>query len=257
MRKLKNSTSCGPDGLPPVMFRNLTGSLAGPLSILFKGGLASEPSNYHPISLTSVTCKIMERVIVQHLLSYLYHNGLISHQQHGFLRCRATTTNLLESLNDQTLTLDGKDDVTVAYIDFAKAFDSVSHQKLCHKLLGYGISGNMLTWIENFLSERIQCTRVNDSLSSSRQLLSSIIQGSCLEPILFVLYINDNVKLFDEQCMCKLYADNMKLYTCTNFSDGASMLQKYLAKLVHWSQIWQLNISHKKMLYITHSQYHM
>jgi len=151
-----------------------------------KCDLASEPSNYRPISLTSVTRKIMERVIVQHLLRYLYQNGLISHQQHGFLRRRSTTTNLLESLNDWTLTLDGKDGVTVAYIDFAKAFDSVSHQKLCHKLLGYGISGDMLTWIENFLSERTQCTRVNGSLSSSRQLLSGVIQGSCLGPILFV-----------------------------------------------------------------------
>ena len=54
------------------------------------------------------------------------------------------------------------------------------------------------------------------------------------------------MKLFDEQCTCKLYADDLKLYTCTNFSDGASTLQKYLAKLVHWSQIWQFNISHKK-----------
>ena len=150
---------------------------------------------------------------------------LISHQQHGFLRRRSTTTNLLESLNDWTLTLEGKDGVTVAYIDFAKAFDSVSHQKLCHKLLGYGISGDTLTWIENFLSERTQCTRVNGSLSSCRQLLSGVIQGSCLGPILFVLYINDIVKLFDEQCTCKLYADDLKLYTCANFSDSASMLQ--------------------------------
>jgi len=106
----------------------------------------------------------------------------------------------------------------------------------------------MLTWIENFLSERTQCTRVNGSLSSSRQLLSGVIQCSCLGLILFVLYINDIVKLFDEQCTCKLYADDLKLYTCTNFSDGASTLQKYLAKFVHWSQIWQLNISHKNAL---------
>ena len=62
--------------------------------------------------------------------------------------------------------------------------------------------------------------------------MSGVIQGSCLGPILIVLYINDIVKLFDEQCICKLYADDLKLYTCTNFSDGASMLQKYIAKSI-------------------------
>ena len=72
----------------------------------------------------------MERVIVQRLLNYLHQHGLISHQQHGFLKRKSTTINLLESLNDWTVAFDNKDGITVAYIDYAKAFDSVSHQKL-------------------------------------------------------------------------------------------------------------------------------
>jgi len=81
----------------------------------------------------------MERVIVQNLLRYLHQHGLISTQQHGFLTIKSTTTNLLESLNDWSLALDSKDDVTIAHIDFAKAFDSVSHAKLDHKLQRCGI----------------------------------------------------------------------------------------------------------------------
>ena len=268
IRKLKNNTSCGPDGLPPILFRKLASHLALPLSLLFnnsmsvgripddwkkaiitpisKGGLASDVCNYRPISLTSVACKIMERVIVQHLLSYLYQHGLISRQQHGFLLRKSTTTNLLETINDWTLAIDGRDGVVTAYIDFAKAFDSVSHPKLYHKLQGYGISGSMLAWIKDFLSARFQCTRVGDSVSTVEYLISGVIQGSCLGPILFVLYINDIVQLFDECCTCKLYADDLKLYMHMKSPDCATMFQKHLDKLVVWSKHWQLKIAYKK-----------
>jgi len=104
---------------------------------------------------------------------------------------------------------------------------SVSHPKLYHKLQGYGISGSvgLLAWIKDFLSARTQCTRVGDSVSNIEYLVSGVIQGSCLEPILFVLYINDIVQIFDECCICKLYADDLKLYMrisspeCTSVSE--------------------------------------
>ena len=86
----------------------------------------------------------MERVIVYQMLDYFFRNNVISKQQHGFLSGKFTTTNLLEQLNDWTVALDNKNSVIVGYIDYAKAFDSVSHQKLCYKLQAYGISGNLL-----------------------------------------------------------------------------------------------------------------
>jgi len=76
----------------------------------------------------------MERVIVKYLSDYLYEHKLISRQQHGFIRRKSMSTNLLETLNDWTLAIDNGDSITAAYIDFAKAFDNVSHQKLFHKL---------------------------------------------------------------------------------------------------------------------------
>jgi len=107
MKNLKSKTSCGPDGLPPILFKELAVQLAFPLSVLFnnsmsvgqipnewrkaiitpiaKGGLAFDVSNYRPISLTSVVCKIMERVVIKCLLLYLHQHKLISQQQHGFL----------------------------------------------------------------------------------------------------------------------------------------------------------------------------
>ena len=134
----------------------------------------------------------------------------------------------------------------MGYIDYAKAFDSVSHQKLCYKLQAYGISGNLLKWIQDFLSERSQCVRVGNALSSMKSLTSGVVQGSCLGPLLFIIYINDIVGFFDDQCTCKLYADDMKLYTIVRTTDFLPHFQQCLDRIVKWSDAWQLNISYKK-----------
>ena len=108
---------------------------------VYKGGLSSDVSNYRPISLTCVACKLMERIIVHDMLFYLLSHKLISKQQHGFLCRKSTTTNILETLNDWSLALNQRKGVAAAYIDYAKAFDTVCHDKLCHKLAAYGIAG--------------------------------------------------------------------------------------------------------------------
>jgi len=247
LRHLKANSSCGPDGFPPNLLKKLAPQLSYPLSVLFnnsmstgkipdawrcaivtpiaKGGVASDVDNYRPISLTSGVCKVMERVIVKYLSDYLYEHKLISRQQHGFIRRKSTSTNLLETLNDWTLAIDNGDSITAAYIDFAKAFDSVSHQKLLHKLQGYGISGNLINWIKDFLFKRLQCTKVGDTLSQYKHLISGVIQGSCLGPLLFVIYVNDIVTLFGQDCVCKLYADDLKLYMRINSTHCASSLR--------------------------------
>ena len=71
-------------------------------------------------------------------------------------------------------------------------------------------------------------------------------QGSCLGPLLFVIYVNDVVSIFGEDCVCKLYADDMKLYMRMNSSYCTSRLQNCLDKLTSWSQTWQLNIAYQK-----------
>ena len=155
---------------------------------IYKGGIASDVSNYRPISLTCVFCKIMERVIVSVMSDYFQRHGLISKQQHGFLSKRSTTTNLLETLNEWTLALNDKASVVTAYIDYSKAFDVVSHNKLLYKLAAYGISGNLLKWIESFFARSLtgnMCWmvifryRTFEQWSSTRQLHWSVT-FSCL-----------------------------------------------------------------------------
>jgi len=97
----------------------------------------------------------------------------------------STTTNLLESFNDWTISIQTRKPVTVAYIDFAKAFDTVSHPKLLHRLRQYGIDGSLLDWIGNFLSERTQVTGVGNQLSSMVRLYSIAVPFKAVELALF------------------------------------------------------------------------
>jgi hypothetical protein len=269
IKKLKLGGACGSDGLPPRLFKKLADSIAEPLSFMFtsfmsvgkvpeewkhalvtpvyKAGSASNAANYRPISLTCVACKLMERVIVNETLCYLRKHSLLTKQQHGFLSGRSTTSNLLETLNDWTLTINDKNSVAVAYVDFKRAFDCVSHNKLLVKLRSYGFSGNLLSWIENFLTNRSQQTKVGCSLSDVTYLSSGVVQGSVIGPLLFVLFINDIASLFnDRKCVGKLFADDLKLYSTLETDADISYLQEKLTAVHDWSDRWQLGISYTK-----------
>jgi len=132
----------------------------------------------------------MERIINSELLDYLHQRGLISKCQYEFLSKDSTSTNLLDSVYDWTVALNNKltTDIIYIYIDFQKAFDSVSNQKLLAKLQGYGISGNLFEWLKAFLSNRTQVVNIFGCYSNAISIISGVPQGSVLRPTLFVIY---------------------------------------------------------------------
>jgi len=111
---------------------------------VYKKGEAGKVCNYRPISLTCVPSKIMERVIARQMYEHLKAHDILHRAQHGFCNGRSTCTNVLESVNDWTLSIEYKHSVKVACIDFSKAFDSVSHEKLFVRLASYKIRRNLL-----------------------------------------------------------------------------------------------------------------
>jgi len=268
IKKLKSTAAAGPDCIPPVVFIELSSVLCVPLADIFsqllnsgvvpdewktalvtpvfKGGASSDPNNYRPISLTSVASKLMESVIRTQMLKYLFDHNLITKHQHGFLSRHSTCTQLLECLNDWSLALKNKSSVDVLYVDYAKAFDSISHTKLLIKLNGYGIGGKVHKFISSFLADRKQQVTVGGKISRLISVTSGVPQGSILGPILFLLYINDVADLFDNVFRVKLFADDLKLYTEVNIASDAVCLQEHLSSLADWSEIWQLNISTSK-----------
>jgi len=137
-------------------------------------------------------------------------NGCVTNK---FVKGLPTTTKLLESFNYWTISIQIRKSVTVAYIAFAKAFDSVSHPKLLYRLRQYGIDGCLLDWIRDFLAERTQVTRVGNQLSSMVTLCSGTVQGSGIGPRLFLTYINELASILAEfNVTVKLFADDVKLY---------------------------------------------
>ena len=116
---------------------------------VFKQGAADNVENYCPISLTCVAGEIMEHLIAKQIYDHLKSNELLSCMQHGFLKGKSTCTNQLEAANDWTLAVQNRKSVTIAYIDFSRAFDTVSHDKLLYRLHSYGIRGDILKWVRN------------------------------------------------------------------------------------------------------------
>lgn len=269
--KLKPKTGGGPDGLAALFLKNVAGTLASPLAFLynksfelstlptiwktavvtpvFKKGSPSLASNYRPISLTCIACKVMESIIKDKLIAYLLENSLITRQQHGFLAKHSTCSQLLECVNDWSIELNLRHSVDVAYIDFQKAFDSVVHSKLCYKLKSYGVSGKLLDWISDFLFNRTQAVKINNNLSDYVPVKSGVPQGSVLGPVLFLLYINDIVDLFGNGLCVKLFADDLKIYAVINDIVDVNLLQAGLDALNVWSDDWQLPISIKNVLF--------
>ena len=111
---------------------------------IFKAGDRGRAKNYRPVSLTSQLCKVYEKLVRDELVEYLESNGLLRGTQHGFRKGRSCLTNLLTFLDRVTEELDSGGSMDVVYLDFAKAFDKVPHQRLIRKLEGFGISGRLL-----------------------------------------------------------------------------------------------------------------
>ena len=124
------------------------------LKPIFKKGTRASASNYRPISLPSVACRIMECCIKGDLIRHLEEYNLINESQHGFRSGKSKLTNLLEYTEWVTEAVDKGYEVYVIYFDFKKAFDKVPHKKLLMKVQASGIQGYLLEWLTAWLSRR-------------------------------------------------------------------------------------------------------
>ena len=124
---------------------------------IYKKGDRHQSSNYGPVSLTSVTCKILEHVGHSNVMNHFLQNNILSDNQHGFRANRSCETQLITTLQGIISRLcSGRDQVDVILLDFSKAFDRVPHQRLLHKLECYRVRGDTIHWIQSFLSYRKQ-----------------------------------------------------------------------------------------------------
>ena len=219
---------------------------------LFKKGSRNKSENYRPVSLTSVICKLLERLIKDHMVEFLVKHKLLNSSQHGFLKTRSCLTNMLCFWEEITKWIDVGSPVDIIYLDFQKAFDKVPHQRLLLKLKAHGIGDSISDWIEQWLTDRRQRVVVDGEVSNWKSVLSGVPQGSVLGPILFLIYIND----LDDSITSNVlkFADDTKLFRKVNTDGDKQHLQNDLDRLVKWSEKWQMlfNFGKCKCLHTGH-----
>jgi hypothetical protein len=268
--KLKPDKSPGLDGLHPRFLKELSESLAVPLRILFtksiqqkqipkdwkmasvtpifKKGKKCLASNYRPVSLTSIVCKTMEKIVRDHIIEHLKANNLLTNKQYGFISGRSTSLQLLTVLDEWSEALDAGNSIDCIYMDYQKAFDTVPHRRLLNKLQAYGITDPILGWIKSFLEKRKQRINVEGESSDWKDVTSGIPQGSVLGPLLFVIFINDLPE--ELQTSAYLFADDTKVYNIIKNKNDQENLQKDLNKLEEWSDRWLLRFHPDKCKHI-------
>lgn len=168
-------------------------------------------------------------------------NNVIPATQHGFVPGRSVVTNLTQCLNHWTSCIDRGDPIDVIYLDFAKAFDRVPKRRLLAKLEHCGVRGNLLKWIEAFLSNRSFYVRVGHSTSGMYTVSSGVPQGTVLGPILFSIYVADISHLLT--CKHAFYADDVKLYGPSNQHDD---VQASLSIVEKWCEEWLIPLNNDK-----------
>ena len=263
---MNEHSASGHDELHPRILKNLAPFISEPLALLFrkslnegklpkdwkaaivkpmfKGGAREDPANYRPVSLTSVLCKTMERIIKGAVERHFQDLGLWNPAQHGFTKGKSCVTNVLLAKEMCAETIDSGSPVDVTYVDFSKAFDRVPHRPLLQKLSAYGISGKLHDWIGDFLVGRTMKVKVNDCLSEDVTCTSGVPQGSVLGPVLFKVYVNDLPDSIPVQCL--LYADDMKMWAKILSDSDVDFFQSALDALDCWSRRSLLPLNHTK-----------
>ena len=132
------------------------------------------------------------------------------------------------------------------YLDFAKAFDSVDHSILLHKLKCYGVTGRLLNWLADYLNNRRQRVVVDGAASKWTPVTSGVTQGSILGPMLFIIFINDAPEIINNEAVPALFADDTKLYKNITSVNDCYQLQQTLTNLDTWSQDNNINFNGSK-----------
>ena len=222
---------------------------------IFKKGTKGDPGNYRPVSLTSVPCRVMESCVRDEIVDHVVRNSLIKDSQHGFMRKKSCTTNLLQFLETLTDENDRGNAMDVVYLDFSKAFDKVPHRRLLEKFKAHSVDGKVLDWIQSWLANRTQRTVLNGESSDWAAVTSGVPQGSVLGPLAFVIFINDIDAHALLITLLNKFADDTKCGNVIKDQSDVTNLQQCLDDLVDWAVKWGMafNVQKCKVMHLGRS----
>ena len=270
---LSSSTATGPDKVAYPMLKHLPRSGMDLLLHIFNffwsshsfpsiwktssiipihkmGKPLDSPASLRLISLTSCVSKLFERIILSRLLFFLESNSILSPRQAGFRPGRSTLDQILylsQSISDGFNKPRPGCRTILSTIDFSKAFDSVWHPALFHKLISAGLPPCFARWTQSFLSDRRACVVFQNHKSRSFRVRRGVPQGSVPGPVLFSLFINDLPASLPSSVSCSLYADDLAIWSSSpSVPTAVEATQGALFRLDRWSEYWCLPLNPRK-----------
>ena len=256
---LKPNSAAGPDHIAALLLKSCKMELKKPIFILWRQSLSFNdiagifkhaitcpvlksnsasylPKSYRPISLTSHLIKIFEKIVREAIVKHLIDNDLLPTNQHGFIKGRSTTSQLINQTETLIRLLESGSEIDTIYLDFAKAFDKVDHYILCNKLKEKRIGGRVGAWLHNFLSNRTLQVSANGALSKPAPVTSGVPQGTVLGPILFVIMISD-IDANLQSSFISLFADDSRVSAISDSKDDCEKFQSELNNVVYpWAE---------------------
>jgi Reverse transcriptase (RNA-dependent DNA polymerase)/Endonuclease-reverse transcriptase len=258
------NTSPGEDGVTRVMLRRAPAQFLTHLTALFdgclrlgfiprclktavvvmlpkKGQSPESLSSHRPISLLNVIAKVLEKVIQVRLSSFAELQEVLPEAQAGFRAGRSTTDPLLRLVTGVTGALNDGHCALAAFLDISRAFDKVWHDGLVYKLLNLDVPLGMVRLLRSFLKDRTIRVRVHDRLSHPVTPLAGVPQGSCLSPLLYLLYCHDIPAPLTRHISIALYADDTA-YWCVGRTarEVYLRLQRQISALESWMRRWRI-----------------
>ena len=199
---------------------------------IFKKGDCMDKKNYRPVSVLPIISKIFEKAISSQLTDFfepIFNTFLCA-----FRRGYGCQTTLLRLIEDWKEALDKNMYVAAILMDLSKAFDCLPHNILLSKLAAYGLSGDSINLLGNYLANRQQQVKIGDSLSSWSDIQKGVPQGSILGPLLFNVFINDIFYFVDQSSLYNYADDNTLSFATPDFNKLISVLQAESNSLIDW-----------------------
>lgn len=234
------------------------------MTLIFKKGNRSLPENYRGITLMNCITKIFTALLTNRIYLWAENNGLLPECQAAFRRERGCTDNLFitQSIIHEHIRIP-RNRLYCTLVDYRQAFDCINHYLLWTKLGFMGMSRKIICILSSFYSNAVVRVSCNNELTEQINVQNGVLQGDCLSPLLFILYLSDFEKFLKEEGVsgvgvgpyleirCLYYADDLNL-----FSANITQAIKAVKALEKFCEIWKLkvNVSKTKLLIFNKSE---
>nr|CAI5841722.1 unnamed protein product [Callosobruchus analis] len=269
---LKNNKSPGHDGIKAEHIKEIVMEIVKPLTCLFnncieqgifpetfkssivkpifKTGTKTNLSNYRPISLITNFAKIFEKILHDQVTNFLERNELFSPKQYGFRQARSTQDAIVDLTTHIYKALDVKRPAMAIFVDLAKAFDTVNHDKLLEMMEYHGFRGLSCKLFKSYLAGRLQRVKIGDTFSKTKIIKSGIPQGTVLGPTLFNLYMSDLFQLHTQGHIVTFADDTAILYEEKDWRELRNKVEADLDLIFHYIQNKCLTVNSQKTFFV-------